>query len=274
MKKKLNTLNEQLSRMKKLMKFKIGENSHDILSENFINEQKPVDPKDLENIKPSDSKIIGIGTVPEKKEKPKVKSTQTTKTSSDVFKGTIQDIYVSLGACKGIIKQINNFALELSNPNIDKESFTYKDFALTIKKTKKILDIEIKKGDTKNTPTVQKILDFSKNNLDSDCVKKFQNLLLKYTNSKDKMETPEGKKKYVDGVVGILTLSGFVEIVIEYYRNIFNQHIDVLTKRYFEKELTGEKPESSKGLPKNVKRRADTSGIPQKTPTKQSLKDE
>ena len=273
MKKKLNTLNEQLSRMKKLMKFKIGENSHDILSENFINEQdpKPVDPKDLENIKPSDSKIIGIGTDPEKKEKPKVKSSQTTKISSDVFKGTIQDIYESLGACKGIIKELNDLSLRAFN-NMSLSTFiskgkTYGEFIKILKKGKHTLDKEISSGDkTKNSPIVQKILNYSKRKLDSECVKKFQEELLIKTNSEDKMETPEGKKKYVDGVVGILTLNAYVDAVIKYYENIFIQY------SYLEKKPYG-KQSLDHGLGKNVKTRADDSGVPQKTPTKQSLKD-
>jgi 6-pyruvoyl-tetrahydropterin synthase len=38
--KKIQTLNEQLNRMKGLMDFKLGQNSHDTLSDKLINEQK------------------------------------------------------------------------------------------------------------------------------------------------------------------------------------------------------------------------------------------
>lgn len=268
--KKIQTLNEQLNRMKGLMDFKLGQNSHDTLSDKLMNEQK-VDPKDLENVKPSDT--IGIGTDPEKKENPTSRISSTMKTGSDVFKGVIQDIYKDLGACKGIIKQIESFALGLTNPNIDKTKFTYQDFMDTMKGTKKKLDIEIQKGDTeKNSPLVQKIINFSKNNLDSKCVEKFQTLLLKYTNSEDKMETPDGKKKYTDGIVGLLTLNGFVDSVIDYYSNIFKQYKPILTQNYFQKELTGVNPQTKNNLSKNLKRRADASNVKQKTKTVQSLK--
>ena len=36
---KKESLNEELNRMKKLMNFDISENSHDVLSENFVSEQ-------------------------------------------------------------------------------------------------------------------------------------------------------------------------------------------------------------------------------------------
>jgi len=277
MKKKLNTLNEQLSRMKKLMKFKIGENSHDILSENFINEQKPVDPKDLENIKPSDSKIIGLGTDPEKKEKPKVKSTQTTTLKKDWFKGTIEDIYKSLGTCKGILLQVRNLAVTIGSGKplslLKKEGKTYDFFIETMKNTQEILGNEISKGEkNKNSPLVGKILKYSKNSLDKSCVKKLQEQLLKYTESKNEIETPEGKKEYTDGIVGLLTLKGYVDAEIAYYDNVFSKWDGIKNYPYGKINIDTKKGDSSKGLESTEVSSGDIGHVAQKTKTKQSLK--
>ncbi len=274
--KKIQTLNEQLNRMKGLMNFKLGQNSHDTLSDKLMNEQKKVDPKDLENVKPSDT--IGIGTDPEKKETPKVSSKQTKITGGDIFKGTIQDIYNDLGTCKGILKQVRNLALSVGGTPLSiliKNKQTYGDFLDILKKTQSILDNDIKKGDkSKNSRVVQSILDYSKKNLDENCVKKLQENLLKYTESKNEIETPEGKKEYTDGIVGLLTLKGYVDAEIAYYKNVFSKtNNGIKDVPYGKFKIDTSKGDTTKGITDFKSSRGDIEDVDQETKTKQSLKD-
>lgn len=275
--KKIQTLNEQLNRMKGLMNFKLGQNSHDNLSDKLMNEQKKVDPKDLENVKPSDSGMVGIGTDPKKKETPKVSGKQTTYTSGDIFGGTIQDIYNDLGACKGILKQVRDLAVRVGGTPLSAITGkkTYDDFLTLLKKSQGILDKQIKQGDkSKNSSVVQSILDYSKKNLDENCVKKLQENLLKYTESKNEIETPEGKKEYTDGIVGLLTLKGYVDAEIEYYKNVFSKTNDgIKDVPYGKFKIDTRKGDTTKGITDFKPSRGDIETVKQKTKTKQSLKD-
>lgn len=257
--KKIETLNEQLNRMKGLMDFKLGENSHDNLSDRLINEQ-----------------VIGIGTDTEKEGESSITSKQTTKKYKDYFKGTIKDIYRDLGECKGILKQVRDLAVSVAGTPLSAITGkkTYGDFLTLIKKTQSVLDNEIKKGDeAKNSKLVQSILDYSKNKLDKNCVKKLQENLLKYTESKNEIETPEGKKEYTDGIVGLLTLKGYVDAEIAYYENVFSKWDGIKDILYGKIEVDTTKGDSTKGLESFEKSRGDIENVEQKTKTKQSLKD-
>ena len=257
--KKIETLNEQLNRMKGLMDFKLGENSHDTLSDRLINEQ-----------------VIGIGTDTEKEGESTITSKQTTKKYEDYFKGTIKDIYRDLGECKGILKQVRDLTVSVAGTPLSAITGkkTYGDFLTLIKKTQSVLDNEIKKGDeAKNSKLVQSILDYSKNKLDKNCVKKLQENLLKYTESKNEIETPEGKKEYTDGIVGLLTLKGYVDAEIAYYENVFSKWDGIKDILYGKIEVDTTKGDSTKGLESFEKSRGDIEDVDQETKTKQSLKD-
>ena len=257
--KKIQTLNEELNRMKGLMDFKLGQNSHDTLSDRLINEQ-----------------VIGIGTDTEKEGESTIKSTQTTYNYKDFFNGTIKDIYRDLGECKGILKQVRNLAVTVAGTPLSDITGkkTFSDFLTLMKKTQSALNNEIKQGDeAKNSELVQSILDYSKNKLDKNCVKKFQENLLKYTESKNEIETPEGKKEYADGIVGLLTLKGYVDAEIAYYENVFSKWDGIKDMLFGKFEISKKKGDSVKGFETVEKSRGDIEDIDQETKTKQSLKD-
>ena len=255
---KIQTLNEELNRMKGLMNFKLGQNSHDTLSDRLVNEQ-----------------IIGIGGETEKKGGTTINSKQTIYTYKDWFKGTIQDIYKDLGECKGILKQVRDLAVTIAGSPLSTiiGKKTYGDFLNLMKKTQSALNNEIKQGDkTKNSKLVQSILNYSKD-LNKNCVKKLQENLLKYTESKNEIKTPEGEKEYTDGIVGLLTLKGYVDAEIAYYENVFSKWDGIKDMIYGKIDIDTKKGDSTKGLESVEKSRGDIEDVDQETKTKQSLKD-
>ena len=255
---KIQTLNEELNRMKGLMNFKLGQNSHDTLSDRLVNEQ-----------------IIGIGGETEKKGGTTINSKQTIYTYKDWFKGTIQDIYKDLGECKGILKQVRDLAVTIAGSPLSTiiGKKTYGDFLNLMKKTQSALNNEIKQGNkNKNSELVQSILNYSKG-LNNNCVKKLQENLLKYTESKNEIKTPEGEKEYTDGIVGLLTLKGYVDAEIAYYENVFSKWDGIKDMIYGKIDIDTKKGDSTKGLESVEKSRGDIEDVDQETKTKQSLKD-
>jgi hypothetical protein len=105
-----------------------------------------------------------------------------------------------------------------------KTKATWGEFYTLLQDTKKKLDAEIgKPGKSQVSLSIQNL----GKNVDSACVKNFQELLVSQAGLPDVLDTPDGGRvQFIDGIVGLTTLVAYVDGALDFFTKVLQTNPD------------------------------------------------